>query len=165
MPWTNSRARRAAQARSTRMASSRDIKSLCGFQDLPPANGIRTLFDRPSTDQIHAPAENARQFLLHLHPVQQRPRRLGRKGDKNIHVAIRAKIGTEYRPKQRQLGDVPAPAEVRYSLFGDCKSGRWHGISWFPWLAACAFSRSLRNLRILFFASHKSSISSSSKVR
>lgn len=54
----NSTARRAALSMSCRVALARDIDRLRRCQDRLATNPVRTLFNRPSTDQVYPPSEH-----------------------------------------------------------------------------------------------------------
>ena len=63
-----------------------------------PAEGVtQTSF----LNDIHVAPKDAAQFTFHARQVKQTPRRIGRKSNENIHIAIRPEIITQNRAEQR----------------------------------------------------------------
>src|SRR2546428_8342359 len=92
MPSLNSTTRRAAFSTSRSVGLSRDIVRLGSAQDSSTAEPIGTAFNSSTTNQVHLPAQNARQLFLHVHVVEQAPICPRCKSHQHIHIAIRSEV-------------------------------------------------------------------------
>jgi hypothetical protein len=62
-------------------------------------------------DEVDPAAQQARQFLLHRHYIEQTPLGPAGERDEHVHVTVRARVITHHRTKERQFCDLPLTAE------------------------------------------------------
>ena len=94
--------------------SRRSIDYLCRIEYLLAADAIPAPFDASPADKVNIPAKNILQIILHLHVVQEAPLNVPSEGHKHIDIAVRTEIFPQNRAEQRELGNLPSPAEFSY---------------------------------------------------
>src|SRR5947209_6220530 len=110
-PCRNSRMLRQAMAMSRSQASSRDIEWLGAREDGAAAEGILAALQRAAADAVDLTAEETLQLALHLHVIEGPPLGVRREGHQQVDVARRTRLAARHRAEERQLADLPAPAE------------------------------------------------------
>jgi hypothetical protein len=91
---------------SRRYASSRDIERPLILKDVESADVVRTALDRNLFDEIHIPADDGLELVLHFDKFEQSPSRRVIEGHKDVDIAVRSELTrTQDRAEQTELRD------------------------------------------------------------
>jgi hypothetical protein len=82
-----------------------------GLKDGLAPDVVGAGLDALAVDEVDGAAEERREFVLHVHEVEQAPRGDRREGYEDVEVAIGAHLAARGRAEHAELGHVPALAE------------------------------------------------------
>ncbi len=94
------------------------IDHSCGFEDGFTAEGVTTLFNGTPADQVYLPSEYLLQLSLHPNEVEQSMPCSWPESYKYVYVAFGGEVVAKAGAEQRELHNVPLPAERLYPILG-----------------------------------------------
>src|SRR5438105_15534586 len=97
---------------SHRYAASRSSGRIDNGQVTIDVVATEGVTDSALFDEIDRTSEQYLQFILHVEEGREAPMRVGSELHHHIHVAVGAEVVAHHRAEERQLHDLPAPAEL-----------------------------------------------------
>jgi hypothetical protein len=113
--------RRAAVRMSAIISSSLGVYDTRGSEDMLASYPIRTLFYCTFLDQVYVTAEKCLKLIFGMDEVKQSPMSVWGKCHKQVDITLRCEVVSQRRPEERDLGDLPVPAEISQDMIVDPK--------------------------------------------